>query len=168
MSTTIQGVIERAHTNERGISSILVNGTWYGTYKDSYKHLENTPVQFQAEQKGQYWNAKNVAPAELPKSAAPSAGGAPANISGDARQRSIVLQSSYKTAADVLGHVLTAGAVTLPKTKADQYDAILGLLDNIALRLFGNCIDPEAFIGACEAPGPVETTGGAKYNPVDA
>lgn len=157
----VTGVVERAHTNERGISSILVNGTWYGTYKTPHSDKEGSTVEFEASQNGKYWNAKDVV--VVAAAAAPASGGGGTTMSGDARQQSIVLQSSYKTAGEVLCGILAAGAVSLPTKKGDQYDAVLGLLDEIALRLYRNCINASEFVEGDEAPGP-----SADYNPVEA
>lgn len=156
----VTGVIERAHTNERGISSILVNGTWYGTYKTPHKDKEGQHVEFDAEQNGKYWNAKNVEVAAAPPAAA---GGGGSVMTGDARQQSIVLQSSYKTASEILVGMLAQGIAPLPAKKGDQFDTVLGLLDDIALRLYNNCINASEFVEVAVAPGPTED-----YNPVEA
>lgn len=161
----VTGVLEKAYRNDRGFYSVLVNGTWYGTYKDNYAELEGNNVSFEGEQKGKFWNVKG--PIELLSAPAQAAAAGPnsATVPVGDRQQSIVLQSSYKTAAEVLGDMIAADLVAMPTKKADKYDAYLGLLDDLATRIYRNCIDPVAFLDGSEAPGPAGDDG---YNPVDA
>lgn len=158
----VRGVLEKAYRNDKGFYSISVNNVWYGTYKTDYKSLEGQDVEFEAEQKGNFWNAKDVKPVAA---AAPAAGGTAPAQTADARQKSIVLQSSYKTAAETFSGLVAADKLNLG-AKAAAFDNALGMLDEIARHIFNNCIDPDAFInGDEEAPGPA---GGDEYKPHEA
>ena len=162
--TKVVGKLERAHTNPKGISSFLLNDVWYGTYKTSFKHLEGQVVEFDAEQNGKYWNAKNVVASTQAAPAAKQSGGG----GSDSRQQSIVLQSSYKTAAELVSAFLAAGILPLGAKKAEQYDVAMGYLDEIALSLYSKCIDAGAFLeGKDEAPGPAPGSGD-DYVPTEA
>lgn len=162
----VSGVLEKAYRNDRGYYSVKVGETWYGTFKDNYAELEGNNVTFEAEQKGKFWNVKGPIAVDESKQSASSSPNAASVPAGD-RQQSIVLQSSYKTAAEVLGDMLAAEMLTIPAKKADKYDAYLGLLDELATHIYRNCIDPVAFLDGTEAPGPAGDEGG-KYNPVEA
>lgn len=143
---TITGVLDKCY-ERNGKFSVNVNDTWYSTWKNDYRDLEGQTVTFEAEsvRKGNrtYWNV--AGDVEVVKQAAP-AGGSAAPVSADARQQSIVLQSSYKIGADVLGSMVAAGALSLGTKKADQYGALLDYLDEIAVRIYSNCIDPVSFL----------------------
>jgi len=61
----------------------------------------------------------------------------------DQRQRSIVAQSSYKTAADVLSVAISSGAIKLPAAKTaanDQLGVVLDALDEIAQHIFNRTL----------------------------
>jgi hypothetical protein len=160
----VQGVLTKAYRNDNNIHSINVNDTWYGTYKDDYSSLEGQYVEFEATQKGKYWNAGAVKPTAPPAQAASSASTA-ATLTGDARQSSIVVQSCYKVAATLLGSLIQADAVTLG-AKGKAFDNAAALLDELTLKIYKNCINPEPFVSAVQdddAPGP-----GDDYDPMEA
>lgn len=144
---TITGVLDKCY-ERNGKFSINVNDTWYSTWKNDYRDMEGQTVSFEAEsvRKGNrtYWNV--AGDVEVIKQAAPAGGGAASSTPADARQQSIVLQSSYKIGADVLGSMVAAGALSLGTKKADQYGAMLDYLDEIAVRIYSNCIDPVTFL----------------------
>jgi hypothetical protein len=160
----LRGIIESAPVNDNGFCSIKVNGVYYGTYKTDHSNLVGQEVEFDHTAKSkngkEYHNANNVvaiggaaapapAPAARAPAAAPAAAPAPAPQSspaGDKRQNSIVLQSSYKTGADVLSTALQSGALTLKGAKAAQFEQLLAYLDECALHIFNNCSDPDVFL----------------------
>lgn len=146
----VTAVIEKTRTNEQGYCSFLANGQWYGTYKTDYSGLAGQLVQFKAAQKGQYWNASDVTPATNGAAPTPAATQAPAPAATAAvqanvdRQASIVLQSSYKTAAELLGSLVAADKVNVG-AKGKAYDAAVGMLDELAAHIFRSCINPQRF-----------------------
>ena len=161
--STVRGVLEKAYQNERGYWSINVNNQWYGTYKDDYTSLEGNEVEFEATKKGQYWNASKVKPAATTNGAAGKAVPAQVQSAGD-RQSSIVLQSSYKTAAEVLNGLIIGDKVALG-AKGAAFDNAVGLLDQLALHIYHNCIDPTDFVAEGENPAPPADEG---FDPVKA
>jgi hypothetical protein len=169
--TQVTAVLEKARTNDQGYCSFLANDVWYGTYKTDYSALEGQTVTFKATQKGQYHNASDVKPAT--NGAAPAA--APARVAApapDNRQASIVLQSSYKTAADLLGNLVAADKVALG-AKGKAYDAAIGLLDELAAHIFRSCINPQRFfenLSGGDAPEEEESDeapAGKPWNPTE-
>jgi hypothetical protein len=138
--------------------SVKITGyePWYGTYKDDYSNLEGQEVEFDATKKGNYWNAGKIT--AVPGAAKPAGGskGGGQTYDAEERQMSIVLQSSYKTATEVLSVALANEAVDLGTKKAGRLDVLLGLLDEIAVRIYTNCSAPKDFLGDPEevAPGP--------------
>jgi len=59
------------------------------------------------------------------------------------RQNSIIYQSSRKDAIQVIGIAIEAGAVTLPTTKSDKFDAILELINLITDQFAFAALSPE-------------------------
>lgn len=150
----VRGVLAKCYKNDAGRFSISVDDTWYGCYMTDYTHLEGMEVEFEATQKGKYWNAKNVVAVEgAQPAAARSGGGAPQ--SADARQKSIVMQSSYKTAAETLSALIGAELVSLG-AKAKAYDNALAMLDSIAVHIATNCHDPDRIMKDADDPTPEE------------
>ena len=166
MSTTITGLCERAYKNPKnGLCSLLVNDTFYSTYQTLYPQMEGKVVQFEAVQKGKFWNVKGEPKVVAqPAAAAPTKGGVPNAY--DNRQSSIVLQSSYKTAADITAAMAAQGLIKLPTKQADQFDAYLNYVDEIALRLYRNCINPDPFVS--EAVEEEEDPAPAGWNAAEA
>lgn len=154
----VQGIIEKAYKNDKGINSICIGDVWYGTYKQDCKQFEGQQVEFdKTERTGNngktYFNANNVVPVAQ---TATASGPAPAAgvLTPDARQKTITLQSSYKTAAQVLAGLIASDKVVLGAKNA-AFDNALGLLDQITLHIYANCIDPDRLLVTEEdAPGP--------------
>ncbi len=140
---TIKGIVEKAHRKDSGYCSILVDGTWYSTYKTLHSELEGKVVEFEAVQKGDFWNAKGT-PTVLAQPAATTVAPAAAPAAPGARQTSITLQSSYKTATELVVGMLANDILTVPSKKADRYDAILNYVDEVALRIYGNVNEASA------------------------
>jgi hypothetical protein len=154
-----QGLISKAYRNEKGICSICIDDVWYGTYKQDCSQYEGQQVEFEySEKQGNngktYFNANNVVPIAAP-AATPAAVGSPAvPQTQDARQKSIVMQSSYKTAGEVLHGLIAADKVALG-AKSSSFDNALGLLDKIAVHIFQNCMEPDRLLVEDEdMPGP--------------
>lgn len=80
---------------------------------------------------------------EILKDQAPPAAVAAVASRGDDRQRSIVTQSAYKTAAHVLDSALQHGVIKLPAAKSaasDNLDVMLAALDQVAQHLYNKSI----------------------------
>ena len=141
------GILETARQNDHGYWSIKVDDKWYGTYKDDHSDKIGQEIQFEATEKESngrtYWNA-NKGKATGNRPAAGRA--APASPAAEERQASIVLQSSYKTAAQLLGALIEADKVGLGTKKNAWFDNAFNLLDEAALRIYRNCSDPLPFV----------------------
>lgn len=159
-NTKVTGILERTHQNARNKWSILVNDQFYGTWDADYSELEGSQVEFFAAKKGQWWNVVGEVKAlatEAPEEAkedTPARPAPPTTTAYDAKQSSIVLQSSYKTAAELVSAALAADAVMLGNKKADKMEIILGLVDEVAFRLYENCIDTTDFLSSFRGVDP--------------
>lgn len=155
----VTGMLDKAYRNDKGFYSINVNDTWYGTGRTDCSAMEKQMVEFDAEQNGKYWNAKNVVPAS-----APASGGADAPAqSADARQKSIVLQSSYKVGAALLAGLIAGDKVGLG-AKSAAFDNAKGLLDELTLHIYHNCMEPDKLVGDEDPAAPPADD----WNPTDA
>lgn len=138
MSTqTITGVVEVIRQNEKGIWSMNVDNVWYGFYKTEPKCKTGDTVTFEAEQKGNFWNAKPatlkkavVSPTASPAAEAVAVGGSGTARTqtwdgGDKRQDSIIFQSSRKDALEFLGILVDTGVVDVSKVKAADKASVL-------------------------------------------
>ena len=162
----VRGILDKAYQGKGGYWSVNVNEVWYGCYKSDYTALEGQEVEFDAEQKGKYWNVKgDVTP--VPGGTAPAASAAPASAgntqAAQDRQMSIVLQSSFKTAAEAVGALIAADKISLGAKNA-AFDNALGLVEEAALRIYRHCISPADFVADEPAPGPE----GDDYEPTKA
>lgn len=173
MSETKSGVVERTNVREGTggpYFSMLVSQIWYGTYKDDHSDKQGKAVIFEADHKdGKYWNATKV---RLDPSAAAAPAAAPAASGGayqDNRQSSIVLQSSYKTAAEVVCALISADKLTMG-AKKDSLEIALGLVDEAAVRIYTRCINPAEFFARRDAgsnPDP-DAKAATAYDPCEA
>jgi hypothetical protein len=161
---SITGYVDKAIQNKGGFFAICVDDTWYGTGKEDTRDLEGQTVTFEASKRGQYWDAKAIVKAAAPAGSSGKGGGVPA---GD-RQKSIVMQSSYKTATELVTSLIAADKLTLGGKKADALDTALGLVEEAALHIFGNCIDPEAFLEEAHGPVMEEAAPPENYSAMDA
>jgi hypothetical protein len=159
----VTGVIEKAFKRDNGMCSIKIGDDWYSTYKTHYGDLEGKTVEITLVKKGQYWNLKgkpSVVASSTPKAAA-------ATQSYDDKQNSIVLQSSYRTAAEAVAAAATAGYLPMPTKKADQWDAFKGFINEYALELFKACTNATEFTSeAVEDENPAPSA--SEYNPMEA
>jgi hypothetical protein len=154
----VTAVLEKAN-NRNGYWSILVDGNWYSTYKTDHSDKEGrtVEVEFDAVTKNNktFYNAKSVTVVE----SAPAPASGPGNSGGnsyDARQQSIVLQSSFKTAAEVVSAALAADAIAFGNAKkADKLDMIMDCVELTAARIYGSCSNPEDFLAGMAGAMPV-------------
>ena len=153
----IEGVAMRVHTkvftkkdgSEGQAYSMLVNTgseeEWFNFGFSKPAVTSGTQVRFNLVQKGQYWNADSgsIEVVKTAEAAAPAVmKKAVANV--DARQRSIVIQTAYKVAPEIILGALEHQLITLPTKKADKFDAYLSLIEETALHLASVFIDPPA------------------------
>jgi hypothetical protein len=166
--TSKRGVIEKAIKNKAGFFAILVDDQWYGTQKDDHRDKEGSEVTFEAEKDGKWWRADAVT--VVASTPAKSGGGGSGGNAGDHRQKSIVLQSSYKTATEIASALLAADKLALGTKKADMVDNFVGYVNDIAIGIFNNCMDPDAFLNNMEGPGVVGASDDTddKYNAMEA
>jgi hypothetical protein len=137
LSTLIKGLVESVKSNEGKFGpmySIYVNGTGYGTGKNSQGASAGDFVEFAAVQNERgYWNVEK---GTLKPTSAPAGVSAPAaaptnrpaattNPVGDARQDSIVFQSSRKDALEFVKLLQAAGKIDFGKSKGADSIAIL-------------------------------------------
>lgn len=161
----VTGVVEKAWKKDNGLCSIKVGEEWFSTFRDHYADLEGKTVEVTLVKKGQYWNVKGK-PKVVAMTAAVAKQAGASSQNYDDKQNSIVLQSSYKTAADVLDTILTNGLVSVPNKKADQFDFVLGLLDEVALRIFKRASNATEFVATED--GDPDPTSDDDYNPMEA
>lgn len=107
-------------------------------------------IRFAAVEKNGFWNGDGKSLEVLktaPTPAAPSASGAmkSAVAAADLRQRSIVWQSSYKTAAEIAGIAVAHDlmpAMPARAKKNDKYDFLMSLIHDIALGIYSEALNP--------------------------
>ena len=134
--STVTGNVDRIYDNEKAYN-LQVDGEWYGYgFKSdgAPSFTEGQTISFDYEQRGKY---KNIDKKTI-KVVESSGGGAAApntrSNSADNRQLSIQYQSSRNAAIQLVGVMLDAGAVAIPAKKADQFDAIVALVDDLTVK----------------------------------
>jgi hypothetical protein len=160
MTEQVTGYVERVNERSSGAGpttySLCVNGDWYGFYTNRPDVSEGQLVKFAFRRKGKWLNADPKTVEVLEEAGetkpTPSAGAKPAGRTfNDNRQNSIVMQSSSKTATELLGVLISAGAIHLGKAEtkpaaAKRYDALMELHEELTLRLFNRATQPDAFV----------------------
>ena len=148
MSTRIAGSVEKTYKNDKGYWSIVVNGTWYSCGKSSPEQFQGQTVSFDANPKEvngkTYWNVAGDIAATAP-AAAPAGNSGGGAVSADARQVSIVRQSSYDKAVRLVCTLVELDKVGLGSKKAASLDIALGLVDSVAAHIADNVLNGEAF-----------------------
>jgi len=143
----MQGVVQEINAKQ-GVGrngpwilyNVTIDGQKYGAGFDAPACKQGDFVNYEVEQKGQYKNVKNISLASgTPPVASPTP--APAGASGnnvakgtdwDLKDISIRYQSSRKDALALTTALLQAGALAIPAKKADQADAIMAFVDEVA------------------------------------
>lgn len=150
MSKTIQGTLSKAYHNDKGYWSVCVDDVWYSCYKSDHSDLEGrtVEVEFETVTKGDrtYNNAVKdgvnvVAGAPVPVAST----GVPA-MSGDARQVSIVRQSSFKAAIEIVMPLVTAALIVTSTKKADVLDIVIGLVEETAAHIYVDVMEGGPFL----------------------
>lgn len=132
----ITGIVESI-TEKNGFWGFVVDNVRYGTFKDEPKCKVGDYVSFEADQKGEYWNAKarTIKPAKAPEKAATpltstvgaGAGQTKSQWTGDdKRQDSIIYQSSRKDAIELVKILADKDLIDVGKgKKADAIEVVL-------------------------------------------
>lgn len=156
---TVEGLVvrtsERQVNTAKGIAtsfSVLINEggaeDWYSFGFKNPNIKADQMIKFVAKQNGNFWNGD---PQTIETTARPEAASNATRPSvkatlesADNRQRSIVWQSSYRTAVDLANVFLTHQYAGLPASakKGDKYDYLLELVDNLAMRVYAVALNP--------------------------
>lgn len=142
--STITGVVTKIWANQTKVGTtyaIVVDNVRYGLYKTKPSCSEGDYVTFEAEQKGDFWNAdpKTIKKAEggPTQPAVASTGGGSYATKQDDRQDSIIYQSSRKDALHFLEIAVAAGVVDLgTKTAGKKIEALNLFVDKQTQRYF--------------------------------
>lgn len=139
--STHRGVVETVFQNKAGFYAVKLPDGWYGTGSKKDPGLaQGDMIEFTWTSNGQY---KNIDPKTLIKlEGAPSGNNQP-RTSGNTnswvpdvdRQKSIIYQSSRKDAIEIIKAALSAGCLPLPAKKAEQFDSLLALVDELTVKL---------------------------------
>jgi hypothetical protein len=167
MSYDVEGIVDKYNTRQLGNGktaySLLVrqegeeDGSWYGFYTNNPGDCEGKVVSFRATDKGNFKNAdaksfkvvgEATAAQQVVKKPAASRAGRGGTF--DNRQASIVMQSSSKTAVDLLNLMVASDAVHLGAAKGEKaaqkrYDALMELYEELTIRLYNRATQPERF-----------------------
>ena len=157
----VTGTVVRTNEKQFGnrtLYSVLVdsNGseTWYGLGRDAPTCSEGDSIEFEAVQKGKYWNVAEGSLTVLssaPK--APSGGGSNGNAREsywqDKHERDLINDNRYNNRAahmfakDVVMGLVASGDLELPKTKGKALEAVLGYIDMVAADYHMRWMDTE-------------------------
>ena len=119
--------------------SFKLNGEWYGCGFKNPEIKEGDNIAFSYEE-GQWGKECNVN--SITKGAAQAAEAGTGSVARpDARQESIVYQSSRKDAINVLALAAERELIKLPKSGG--YDALLGMVDDLTLDFARKAIKPD-------------------------
>lgn len=140
---TVTGIVKKIKATPRGRGTaynfVMDDDNWYGHGFAPPKFKENDKVTFSYEVNG---NFKNVDPRTVKVEQAPAQESY--KQGGDSRpqkaggyqnnQVAIQYQASRNSAIAVVQMALEAGSLPLPTKKADQFDAILSIVDDLTVQ----------------------------------
>lgn len=157
----VTGIVQRKNgkptRNGKMMYSIQVDGNWYGGMFDDPGCNEGDTVSFESSQNGNFINVQkgtlqvvqNNAPSQAPAQQGQT-GGQGGNRdeywnsrakADEARQVSIVYQSSRKDAIEVAKAMIENDLVAQPAKKGDKYDWFVGLVDVLTDRFHKDVTD---------------------------
>jgi len=149
LSTNINGQVEKINYNEGPYGKLYnftVKGTRYGVGKSQLGVVEGDWIEFQAEQKGQYWN---MVKGTLKAIEAPKTGSAPVKQQAPAqqaqsygeRQNAITFQSARNAAIDYVDMLLRNNLIDLGKSKnlADKQSIVEVYVDKHTEHFVNEC-----------------------------
>jgi hypothetical protein len=174
----IKGVVQRINHNQQfGLYSFALKGQdgWYSLGERAPTFTEGASIQFEVDQRGKYLYAKDIVPwtdggatdgPQLRQTAGPGKQGfykkpfggksqeekdywAKKDATQEVTQRRIEIQAARNAAIETAKFLWEKDLVAKPKKVADQYDAFLALVDQIAqdyiknteAKLLGNAVD---------------------------
>lgn len=164
----MKGKVEVLRQNDKGAwSAKIVDGsaeTWYGLGFKKPSISQGDMIEFEASQNGRFWNidqksiqvVQNDVQQNKPVSdVVGSSGGAQSKDEfwsnkekkEEFKQKQINWQAARNSAIALVPTLLEQGVVKLPTKKADQYDAVLGVVDELSVRFYNDTQDPEAKMG---------------------
>ena len=130
-----QGVVEAVSKNKADFYSIKLPDAWYGTGSKNDPGLrQGDVVKFEWEANGNFRNIKKGTLTKV-EGAAPVGNSQPRGFGDDARQKSIIYQSSRKDAIEIVKAAQSAGCLALPAKKGDAFEALLALVDDLTIDL---------------------------------
>ena len=169
MSQQITGVVRKVYEKQipgkATMYSLIVgdsmdkggDGEFYGTGSTKPDVNEGDRVSFTASQNGRFWNAdvKSIkveeAGAAKPAPAAQRKGAYSGGGNwGPEKEASIIMQSSSKTAAELVSAFATAGG------KIKDMDQLMSLHQEVTLTIYNRCSRPLEFIKAVATPAEVQ------------
>lgn len=165
MSTLIKGLVESVKSNEGKFGpmfTIYVGGVGYGTGKNSMGASSGDYVEFTATQNDRgYWNVDKgtLKPATAPAGASAPAQNKPTTAPvGDARQDSIVFQSSRKDALEFVKILQAAGKIDFGKSKgADSISILETYVDKFTEHFVAEAKQHKTFSAQGEKAAAAET-----------
>lgn len=161
-----KGKVEFVKKNDSGYYSLLVDETWYGAGKSAPQCKKDDVISFIYTMNGKY---SNIDPASIKveestvsqgKSVASAAGGNKNDYWENRFAFDVEKEKAYRfrahraTAVNVAELMIEQGIVSLPTKKADQYDAVLALIDELTTHYV-------------EADGPKKTVDVAPAQPTN-
>lgn len=169
---TATGSVVRVHERQAGGStrySILLkeadgSENWYSFNMVKPAVTKDQQVEFEYDMAGQYRNAKADTIKVTGAAPAPAASGGGAPSTGDARQKSIVMQSSQNYAAILMDALATAGAIPGLTPKADKLGICLGLFEDLTRECYQRSMNPDAFLSGAPV-GAEEATDASDFDP---
>lgn len=141
--SNVTGVVDRIYDNGKAYN-LCMGDVWYGYgFKSdgAPEFSEGQTISFDYVDRGKFKNI-NKASIKVEQAAQPGGDAGASKGTGrvDARQLSIQYQSSRNAAIELVGIMLQNSAVSLPAKKAEQFDAVVALVDDLTVK-FHNDVD---------------------------
>jgi len=164
-----KGKIEVLRQNDKGAwSAKVVEGdteTWYGLGFNTPSVSQGDMIEFEYKKNGKFFNidsksikvVDNQVESNKPVAdVAKSAGGASSKEeywsnkekAEEFKQKQINWQSARNAAIQLVPSLLEQGVVKLPTKKADQYDTVMNLVNEMSVRFYTETQDPEAMVSS--------------------
>jgi hypothetical protein len=174
MNTT--GIVETIQTRETDYGTMynaIVDGEWYGFGKNKPDAVvEGATISFDWTQKGKFRNVNGGTTKAVEGASADSAGRQPraqsASVSQDARQASIVMQSSTTAATALLGVLLENEVFAMPTAKGKRFDVLMDIHDDLTAKFAARSLNPIDFLAERAAAPGVDSTDQTDIDPVNA
>ena len=155
----VSGICKKVYTRDvRGTKyfSVCVGGAsedgsdfWASCGRDKPACSENDEITFVAEKDGKYWKV-SAADITVKESGGPTKVASSGGWNDPSRQKSIVAQSSFKSALDFVALALSSEALVLgtKTTKAPaKFEILEEAIEEKARELYWMALDPDSFFG---------------------